>query len=212
MTEAGGAEQQVDERLGRDGGLSAVALQNARPSGLGHHLPGVVGTDGQDPEADVIQEFGEDAPQPEHDDRAELIVPLEADDDLKPSGDRLLDLYPLHACLGCPLVGRSDYAPVGGTYGFLGIEPQFDSTDVGLVKDVRRHDLEGHRIAYVSGEGRGLVRVAGEAASRHDEAVVGERGHTHNVRRDHGLSHGFLPVSTREAQVYRPEGLKRDIN
>ena len=104
-----------------------------------------------------------DAAQAEHQERAELLVALEAHDDLLGvSGGPLLHQAPGDVGVGPQSLGAAGDVPEGLADGRLAFEIEHHPAHVGLVRDLRGGDLERHRAAHFLCGAHGLVAAAGQ--------------------------------------------------
>ncbi len=152
--------EELDQHLFRYRRLVAIALQDAASLDLVQHLERITALDGQHPETDISQRFGENAAEAKHDHGTELGVVQEADDDLGPLAHHLLDLHALDDGVWVGSAHRRDdlLEPRPDLRGGGNVEQH--PAGVCLVQHVGRDDLHYNRIADVGCDLGGLIRVA----------------------------------------------------
>jgi len=119
------------------------ALQHIGPLQFGQHLQRVDARDRADPERDVAEQFDEDAAEPDHDDLAEARVPEAADHEVVARRGRLFDQVAVDP-MACSARGCGHRAHPGEDRGSI-LEAERHAADVGLVRHVRRDDLQHER-------------------------------------------------------------------
>ena len=162
--------QRASQRRAIDGRQATeVVEQHARPDPVQHAFDVAV-AQRRHPERDVLVGLGEDPPDTEDDDRTEERIALHADHELARSLDHALDQQ--DGILAC---GERQKRAGGGPHGVVAVEIQGDQAAFRLVTDARPDGLQRHRTVESTGDGRGLVLAARDAARRDGDPVAGEQ-------------------------------------
>ncbi len=145
------------ERVAIDRIGAADALEDLRRRDAVEHRQGVVLSGRRQTERDVLEHFDQDAAQPEGDQLAEHRVGHRADDDFvnsRAAGEHLLHLDAEQVRLRVVLLRVGDDGVVAAPGLFGALHADQHAASLGLVQDLRRHDLEHHRKADAGGDRR----------------------------------------------------------
>ncbi len=169
--------------------FAAYAQQQRIGARFLDHVHDLAAADGQGPEGHVLHHFNIDAPEAEHDNRAEGGVAAGADNGLDLLFQHLGYFNALYVGLGVigpaalhdRLIGVDDFVAV--------IKIKGHAAGIALVHNVLGHDFHHDRIAAFFSAGNGLVEIAGNITFRHrypDEV--------HNLAALHGQEESSGPV------------------
>ena len=150
-------DQEIHQHFFRDRWLAAVSLQDAVAFELPEHLARVRAVDRQDAETHVFQHLGEHPSEAQHDDRPELRVVEQTDDDLDPLRHHLLDFDAVDPGrrMSHP---RRRHDAVKAVANFVRCpDVQDHAADIRLVQDVWRSDLQRDRESDLRRQARRLI-------------------------------------------------------
>ena len=150
---------------------AAHALQDLGRRDPVQHRQRVVLGCGREPERHVLHHLDQHAAEAERDQLAERRIGHRADDHFLAAAHHLLDLHAeeLRLAVVLPRIGDDGREALA----HFGRRAQSDqhAAGLGLVQDLRRHDLEHDRVAHRRGELRGLRGRRRDAFLRHRDAV-----------------------------------------
>ncbi len=150
--------------------MPAVALQQPESPDLANHLVRVAVGERRDPEGHVAQDLDVDAPQAEGHQGTEHRVVLDADHHLGGAGEHGLDEDALHR-VGAPLLLKLLLDPAERFPDRLGaVEVQDHAAHVGLVDDLERGELHGHRVPHPFGQLYRFLGGGGQPSRRRTES------------------------------------------
>src|SRR6185312_6485209 len=138
-------DQSVGQGIDIDGWIVPVAGKQGIALDPLNHPESFSAIERRDAEGHVVEKLRKDPAKPEHDDRPEHGIAIDAQNGFNPFARHRPDRNAFDFCSGPPRGGALAQCAIGRPYSFFALKVQNDTADFGFMLDIGRDVLHGDR-------------------------------------------------------------------